>query len=190
MTRRKDEILKTAMELIACEGMGVMTMKRVAKEMGFTEAAMYRHFSNKNDLVISLIRLIREKFAEIFSGMDSGKQPSLFFADLLDAMLNYLTKVQGVTIQFLSESTYNNDEAIRKELSKFYFDLILRIKNYLKNAKKRGHLRKNTDIEAAAILFTGIIQSLTIRYLISGKTIKLQEKSREVLDVFLKGVVR
>jgi len=189
MTTRKQEILEQAMALVIREGIAALTMKHVAQQVGFTEAAMYRHFRNKRELVISLIRMIQTQFDEIFGKIDGGQGPDVYFKALLAPMLGYLEQVRGVTFQFLSESTYNRDELIRGELNGFYSSLVDRITDYLKSSRNRGEIRKGVDCEATAILFTGIIQSLTIRYLLSGQTVDLQKKGNSILNVYLKGVL-
>lgn len=189
MTPRKREILEQAMALVIQEGIAALTMKRVAQRVGFTEPAMYRHFRNKRELVISLIQMIRVRFDGMFDSSGFEQRPAVYFRTLLHPILGYLEQVRGVTLQFLSESTYNRDELIRKELDYFYSGMVDRIRDYLRVSQKRGEVRKEMDCEAAAIMFTGVIQSLTIRYLLSGKTADLQKKGDSVLDVFLKGVL-
>ncbi len=189
MSLRKQEILQEAMELIIREGIASLTMKGVAERVGFTETAMYRHFRGKRDLVISLIRLIRERFEGMFDHIPEGSPPEVFFREILCPILAYLEQVRGVTIQFLSESTYNRDELIRGELNDFLEGLIRRVKGYLEASRRKGSVRREIDCEAAAVLFTGILQSLTIRYLISGRTTDLEKGCEPVLDVFLRGVM-
>ncbi len=189
MSVRKQEILQEAMALIIREGIASLTMKSVAEQVGFTETAMYRHFNGKSDLVISLIRLIRERFDEMFDRISLEERPEIFFRKILCPMLGYVEQVRGVTIQFLSESTYNRDEAIRSELNDFMNSIIRRIAAYLKASQTRGRVRQKMDCEAAGVLFTGILQSLTIRYLLSGRTADLEKKCDVMLDVFLRGVM-
>ncbi len=189
MTSRKEEILRQAMDLVIRDGIAALTMKHVAQQVGFTEAAMYRHFRSKRELVISLIGMIHAQFDQIFTRTAAQQTPDIFFRNLLRPMLGYLEKVRGVTFQFLSESTYNRDEQIRTELNGFYSGLLERVTVYLEGSRQRGEIRPEVNCEAAAILFTGIIQSLTIRYLLSGQSVNLQEKGDEVLDVYLRGVL-
>ena len=189
MTTRKDEILQQAMDLVIHEGIAALTMNHVAQRVGFTEAAMYRHFRSKRELVISLIRMIRAQFDRIFARTASRQKPDVYFPNLLGPVLGYLEQVRGVTFQFLSESTYNRDELIRAELNGFYRSLLDRVTAYLEGSQRRGEIRADVDCEAAAILFTGIIQSLTIGYLLSGRRADLREKGDAVLDVYLRGVL-
>ena len=48
-TNRQIEIIEAAKKLIGEKGIQNITTKNLAKEMAFTEAALYRHFKNKNE---------------------------------------------------------------------------------------------------------------------------------------------
>ena len=57
-TKRQDEILDTALHLLADGGVKNLTMKRIAESIGVSEPAVYRHFKNKAEIVKGII----EKF--------------------------------------------------------------------------------------------------------------------------------
>jgi len=54
-TPRQEEILDRTFELVRESGLANLTMKKVADRMGFTEPALYRHFPNKQALVLGLL---------------------------------------------------------------------------------------------------------------------------------------
>jgi AcrR family transcriptional regulator len=54
-TSRQAEILERTAELVAEGGLANLTLRKVAERVGFTEAAIYRHFPNKQALVLALI---------------------------------------------------------------------------------------------------------------------------------------
>ncbi len=77
-TERKEAILDEAMKLIIENGLNELTMSKVAQRMGFSEPAMYRHFKNKQDLVISMIQRISGCFAEVSQKVDPDEAPEVF----------------------------------------------------------------------------------------------------------------
>ena len=50
-TKRQDEILDIALNLLADGGVKNLTMKRIAESIGVSEPAVYRHFKNKTEIV-------------------------------------------------------------------------------------------------------------------------------------------
>jgi AcrR family transcriptional regulator len=57
----REKILETASQLFAAEGYEAVSMRRVASEVGVTQANLYHYFKNKEDLILSSL-------AHVFSG--------------------------------------------------------------------------------------------------------------------------
>ncbi len=188
-TNRKEIILQQAMELIIENGLGGLTMSNVARRMEFTEPAMYRHFQNKQDLVISLIQRVSLCLEDVFNQFDQNEPPEIFFPRYFEALLEYFQKVRGVTLLFLSESSFNSSQATRDELQLMFKAQNQRIASYLDNAQARGELLPDVDSTAAALVFLGTVQAITTRFLLSSYNIGTLKSSRPALDIFLKGVV-
>jgi AcrR family transcriptional regulator len=53
---RREQIMDAAAEIIGAEGLNAISMKRLAKDLGVSEALIYRYFSNLIDLIVCLAR--------------------------------------------------------------------------------------------------------------------------------------
>ncbi len=53
---RREQLLKAAAEIVAKEGLHAASMKRVARDVGISEAQAHNHFSRRADLLIALAR--------------------------------------------------------------------------------------------------------------------------------------
>ena len=60
LTERQKDILKTAIIIIANQGYEKLTTKNLATQIGVTEAALYRHFKSKRDLVTTILGYFEE----------------------------------------------------------------------------------------------------------------------------------
>mgnify|MGYP001298857677 CR=1 FL=1 len=60
MTNRQSEILQEAIKLIAEKGIQGLTIKNLASAIGVTEPAIYRHFENKQKILIGILSLFSE----------------------------------------------------------------------------------------------------------------------------------
>ena len=60
MTERQEEIILAAIALIAREGYKNLTIKKLASELNLSEAALYRHFVNKEDLLLSIMHYFED----------------------------------------------------------------------------------------------------------------------------------
>lgn len=54
--RRREQLIDAAAVLIAAEGLSALTMKRVARQVGISEAQAHNYFAQKRELLIALAR--------------------------------------------------------------------------------------------------------------------------------------
>jgi AcrR family transcriptional regulator len=54
-TIRKQQIIEATRRLITDKGMEAVTNDAIAETVGFSEAAIYRHFSSKQQILLKLI---------------------------------------------------------------------------------------------------------------------------------------
>lgn len=61
LSERQREILERTLDLVQESGLANLTLKKVAERVGFSEPAIYRHFASKQELVLALVDLLRER---------------------------------------------------------------------------------------------------------------------------------
>ncbi len=187
---RREEILDEAMALLVEEGLSRLTMKRVAERVGFSEPAMYRHFKDKEDLMLAMIERVRGRFFRIADQADLSAPPRTYLEQTFCRILAYLEEVRGVTILFLSDSTYNRKEPLRQALLDWFRGMSSRFTEYLEGAKARGQVPPDLDPAAAALTWLGAVQALTIRYILEEGRVSITGSCDEVLEILLRGVTR
>jgi len=80
--RARQPIKDAALELFVEQGVHATGIREIAKHAGCSEAALYRHWTNKEDLVTSLFR---EHIAEVVELLDSAVQGANGFEERLRA---------------------------------------------------------------------------------------------------------
>ncbi|MBP7814443.1 MAG: TetR/AcrR family transcriptional regulator [Thermoanaerobaculia bacterium] len=118
LTPRQAEILDRAIEVVAAEGLGSFTLKQVAERVGFTEAAIYRHFPDKRALVLALVdrlaRLLLEPAAA--HAADASRPPRERLEAVVRHHVSLLTGTGGLPILLFAEGLVAGDEAIMARL--------------------------------------------------------------------------
>jgi AcrR family transcriptional regulator len=114
ITPRQEEILDRTFELVRESGLANLTMKKVADRMGFTEPALYRHFPNKQALVLGLLgRLESLLLPEIEAAAAREDLPPV--ARLERIVLHHLgliLKSDGLPFLILAEASATGDEVV------------------------------------------------------------------------------
>ncbi len=189
MTKRQLEIIEKAIELIKEEGLASVTMKKVADKVGFSEPALYRHFNDKQDLILAVLEEIKIKMKEMVSTIDTSKKPEIFFKLLMSTLTKYLKKVEGITILIMSESSYKDDKLIKQSMFELYCDMVDFLKKYIESKKAIGEIHKNINSKVVAQIFFGLIQSMVMKFHLSNKNIPIDADSDEIIKFYIKGVL-
>ncbi len=68
--QRRQEIAQATLAVIARDGLGHFTTAAVARQVGIAEGTIFRHFSNKEEIVLAAIDWLGERFAETLPSSD------------------------------------------------------------------------------------------------------------------------
>lgn len=66
MTTKKEQILKTALELFGNNGFNATSTSKIAKTAGVSEGLIFRHFVNKQGLLEAIIQDAKERTGKLF----------------------------------------------------------------------------------------------------------------------------
>jgi len=83
----KDKIKETAAKLFQDKGYHKTSMREIAEALGVTKAALYYHYSNKEDLFISIINDMTETMDAFFEHLDADRPYDDILNDWIVAMI-------------------------------------------------------------------------------------------------------
>ena len=75
MTEKQQQILSSAQKLFALEGVAAVSTARIAKEAGVSEALIFRHFGNKQQLVEAVVKAGLAAKSSIINGALHSPEP-------------------------------------------------------------------------------------------------------------------
>ena len=117
-TPRQLEILERALDLVQETGLANLTLKRVAERVGFTEAAIYRHFESKGALLEGLIALIGSRLLGPVHEIAADR--SIPPAQRLERMVRHHVRVlratRGLPLVLIAEGLATHDEDLLARL--------------------------------------------------------------------------
>lgn len=112
--RREDQILAQAFELVREGGLAGLTMKKVADRVGFTEAAAYRYFPTKRDLVAGLVKRLGGDFLAAVRAIAARAEldPRERLEQIVRLHLDLIRRTDGIPILILAEAASTGDSAL------------------------------------------------------------------------------
>ena len=153
---RKQQISQAALKIIAEQGLGKFTTSAIAKEVGLSDGALFRHFSSKEEIVLAAIGIIEEKFF-----MDSSPEigdPLTKLGAVISHRLAILSKHPHFAPLIFSDQLVqaSGEEGVRR-VQEMQARTIQFIHTCLIDAKKQGLLRKEIPIIDLTIIIIGSV---------------------------------
>jgi AcrR family transcriptional regulator len=188
---RQKQIVSAARRLIVKYGSEHVTVRRMAKEIGVSEGAIYRHFQSKSDILSFLIDDIEETLIGDVVKNISEKSGSL---ETLNAIvtdhISSIEQKKGVSFQVIAEIVSLGDKKLNKKIYLVIEKYVLRIKEILAHGIAEGVVRPELDLEASATLFFSMMQGLVNIWALSQYTFNLQQRYKSLWELFRESVIR
>ena len=181
---RKQQIIEAARKLIIKKGSEHLTVRSIAKEVNITEAAIYRHFRSKREILSFLMSYISETMLEEIDKRPLDGNVSLEAVDyVLGKHLSEIEQRMGMSFQVIAEILSLGDKKLNKEVYESINKYLDRLKGILLEAARAGHVKKNLDFDASALLCFGAIQGLVNVWALSNYSFDLTEKYKSLWSV-------
>lgn len=150
-SNRKQEILEVlAIQLESNIGSRITTAV-LAKAVGVSEAALYRHFPSKAKMFEALIEFAEDSvFGLINQVMEKESDPLIRCEKLIQIIIKFAEKNPGITRVLIGDALVGENERLRKRVIQFFERLETQLKQILKEANLDDSLRVNGTIDSAA----------------------------------------
>jgi AcrR family transcriptional regulator len=173
---RKDQIVNAAKKLIIKHGSENLTIRAIAREVGLSEGALYRHFKSKRDILSLLADTIEaDLLGDIKISNIEGESYSKILDSILRGHLSAIKQRQGISFQVIAMCISFGDKKLNKRLSEIINKYIEEIKSLFRRGVESGELRENLDLDGTALLFFGMTQSLVNIWTLSNYEMNLEE---------------
>lgn len=158
---RQQQIVDAARKLIFKYGSEHLTVKKIAAEVGFSEAAIYRHFKSRKEILSFLLEHMGRTLLGDLS--QAREETPLTLAGIERAIQNHFSAIdlrKGVSFQVIADIISLGDKRLNRQALKTLTDYIAVIEELLTAGVHSGCIRPDLDINAAAKMLYGIAQGL------------------------------
>ena len=188
---RQKQIVDAARNVIIKYGSEHVTVRRIAKGVGISETAVYRHFKSKRDVLSLLIDDIENTLLSDIELNPTGSHYTLETLErIIKIHMTHVVQRKGVSFQVIAEIISLGDKRLNKKVYQVINKYIRRIRDVLAEGVKVGVIRQDIDLEAAAGLFFGMTQGLVNTWTLSQYGFNLEEKYTSAWRVFRQAVIK
>ncbi|MCO5250013.1 MAG: TetR/AcrR family transcriptional regulator [Candidatus Kapabacteria bacterium] len=121
ITDRQMEIIEAAGRILTSSGTGGLTIKNLAKEMQFSESAIYRHFTGKEEIIVALLEYLAQIIDERCTIATSlGNSPEEKFTLLFQYQLSFFKENPHFVVAVFSDGLMEESERINQTILKIF----------------------------------------------------------------------
>lgn len=168
---RRHQILEIlALQLEQTPGQRITTAS-LAKAVGVSEAALYRHFPSKARMFEGLIEFIEETvFTLINQIMQEERGAEARCRNILQVVLTFSARNPGISRIMAGDALVGETERLRTRINQFYERIESQLKQTLREGELAGELPKDAGnpINANAELLLSLLEGRVARFVRSG----------------------
>jgi TetR/AcrR family transcriptional regulator len=150
---RRDQILQALAHMLEVSPGARITTAGLAREVGVTEAALYRHFPSKSKMFEGLIEFIEDAiFSRIKLILDEETLAAKRCEKMLTLLLTFAERNPGITRLLTGDALAGETERLRHRIAQFFDRLETQLKQVLREAEIKENIRPSVPISIAANL--------------------------------------
>ena len=148
---RQEVILQALASLLETDPGARITTASLARTVGVTEAALYRHFPSKRKMFEALIEFAEETvFSRCQLILQEQDDPQVRLRQLVHLLLVFAERNPGLTRVLTGDALMGEDEALRRRASQFFERLETQVRQVIKEGEIRQGLRPRGSANRAA----------------------------------------
>ncbi|MGY8861868.1 MAG: nucleoid occlusion factor SlmA [Pseudomonadales bacterium] len=161
---RKEQILHSLMEMLEDPNIRITTAA-LAKRVGVSEAALYRHFASKAQMFDALIEFVEDT---VFSRAKMIQQKELSALvqcqQILTLLLTFVERNAGISRILTGEALIGENERLGSRVNQLFEKLEMQLKQILREAEIREGLRTQDSPSSTANLLLAVAEGRIRQY--------------------------
>ena len=162
---RKDQILQALARMLEAAPGQRITTAALAREVGVSEAALYRHFPSKARMFEGLIKFIEDTlFARITRIINGDDSAEIRCHNILLLLLTFCDKNPGMTRLLTGDALAGETERLRERVAQFFGRLEAQLKQVLREAQIRENLKTTISPTILANLLLASVEGRLVQF--------------------------
>lgn len=187
-TERQIEIMEAATLRIDKFGIQGLTIKNLANDLNLSEAALYRHFKGKNEILLGLLSYfileMNNRITTILAKKE--KQPSELLKQLFASQLNTFVEKPAIVSVIFSEGIFQFNKELSDKVSEMMTLMQKNINLLIKRGQDEGSYATLLGDETLTTIIMGSMRMVVLKWKLSGNKSNLVNDGKSLLNGLLK----
>ncbi|UTF50402.1 TetR/AcrR family transcriptional regulator [Desulfomicrobium sp. ZS1] len=187
---RREQIAEAALALVADLGVGALTARNVARAVGVTAPALYRHFpGGKADILASVLDLLDDVKTEGIRQALEEPGPALTkLRRCYDLHISVVERYRALPNLVLSDALWSDETHLRDRLLANHQQHQSEVAGIIRQGQAAGEIRADIDADQIFVQFLGQFLTIAILYSRRGDMIDPKTQAEANWKMFAQGV--
>jgi len=177
---RQRQIIQISLEIIKKGGIQKLTMKEIARHLGISEQAIYRHFDGKLAILAAIIQFFNNNFDVIFEQIQEFESALQQIQRLIEIHLEYFDRSPATAAVIFSEEIFQNESSLAREVRKLVKRRINFVTKVVQRGQKAGEIKKTYSAEDLAYIILGALRFLVTDWRLSSFSFSLKKRGKSL----------
>ncbi len=181
ITERQQEIINISLALITESGIQSLTIKNLAKRIGFAESAIYRHYENKIQILLAILDFFKRNTEQLFSNqLNSNENALVRIEKLFVTHFRKFTNTPSLVAVIFSEEIFRNEKQLSTKVAEIMNLNIASLTTIIKDGQQKGEIRNDIEASHLATMILGSLRMFVKQWSMSNYSFNLENKGNEL----------
>lgn len=186
---RRAVTVEAVVALAAEQNPNDITTAAIAKRMGLTQGALFRHFPNKDAILQAVMKWVAERLLSRIDKATLGiTSPFAALEAIFMTHIKFVCEHPGVPRMMFGELQRAEETMPKRMVQTMLRGYAQRLHRLLEQGKTNAELDSALDTDAAATLFIGTIQGLVMQSLLAGDVVGISRDAPRVFAIYRRGI--
>jgi AcrR family transcriptional regulator len=184
---RQIEIIEAAGKILMEKGLKGLTTKNLALEMEFSESALYRHFNNKEDIVVLLLDFLAANMKErLEKAATLEASPIEKLKAIFASQFTYFNQNPHFIVAILSEILLDETGKVITSMMKIIAFKTQLITSVIEEGKTKNELTHEISTPEMVHIIIGTFRLIMLQWKLSKFEIDIVKEGNKIIDSNLK----
>lgn len=186
ISNRQLEIIEVSGKILIEKGIKGLTTKTVASEMNFSESAIYRHFKSKEEILVALLSLLKQKMNKrLTSEIKPQNTSAENFKAVFTSQFNYFKKNPHFVVAVLSDGLLDESEEIRTIILQLMQNKMQLLAQILEQGKQTNEFTSEISTEDLLPIILGSFRFQMLKWKLSNFQYDITTEGNKTIDNLL-----
>lgn len=184
-SERQLEIIESAGKIMTNSGISGLTIKNLAREMKFSEAAIYRHFTSKEHIVVAMLHYLAESLEELYVALPSDEEPEARLRALLRQQFRFFKKHPDFVVAVFSDGLMEESKRINESIKSIMGVMIRYLTPVIKEGQSKGIFTPAVSTDDLIHIIMGAIRLHMFKWRICNFQSDVRKSGERLIDSIL-----